>query len=96
MVVELKDNLASVVISALSQCIMSTDTVIKMNDEEIFEYLSNMEQFESFRNMLKSKTSQELTQDLEIKDLLNKNKRGIVVFNEELREALGVIQKANK
>ena len=90
----LKESVLSTLALTVNQNLHAISMIMKMDDEQMLEYISQMEQFGFIKEMMKSKPVTELIQDLEIKDLINENKMGIETHYEELMEAHEVLCKA--
>jgi len=90
----LKENVLSTIALTINQNIYGLEVIMKMSDEQMLEYISQLEQFGFVKELLKSKPVTELIQDIEIKELINKNKNGIETHYEELKEAHDILCKA--
>lgn len=94
--IKLKENVLSTIVLSIGQNICAIDAILKMNDEQMLEYMLQLEQFDFVKDLLKQKSVNDLIQDLEIKDLINKNKRGIETHYEELVEAYDILVKSSE
>ena len=85
--------LESTLIACVKTKMMANDTFLKMTEYERLEFLSRIDTFAFIQDMLKSKTMEELGEDIEIKRMLYGTEEAFKKEMGECQQLLAILEK---